>query len=176
MLALATLAACSAPSAAVRVGPSATSSTTAPQQSEGVGATGGIPSDTGDRRPAPSGPTTSVDTSVTSVTSVPTTTEPVTSTTPPPAATSTVSWYGGESGAHTANGDAYDPQALTFANRTMAFGSLVRFCRGGSCVVARCTDRGPYVAGRDFDLSEGTFAQLAPLSAGVATVTWEPVG
>lgn len=169
VLALATLAACSAPSAAVRVGPSATSSASAPQPSEGVGAAGGSPLDPGDRRPAPSGPSPAV----TTTTPAPPVTQPAAA---PSASTTSVSWYGAESGARTADGDLYDPRGLTFAHRTLPFGSRVRFCRAGACVVARCTDRGPFVAGRDFDLSEGTFAALAPLSAGVATVTWEQLG
>lgn len=87
-----------------------------------------------------------------------------------------VSWYGAESGSHTANGDVYDPNGLTFANKTMAFGTRVRFCGPLGCVVATCTDRGPFVAGRTFDLSRGAFARVAPLSAGVAELAWEVVG
>lgn len=87
-----------------------------------------------------------------------------------------VSWYGAESGAHTANGDVYDPEGLTFANRAMAFGTRVRFTGPRGSVVATCTDRGPFVAGRDFDLSQGAFVRVASLSAGVAEVAWEIVG
>jgi rare lipoprotein A len=86
-----------------------------------------------------------------------------------------VSWYGSESGSHTANGDVYDPAGLTFAHKTMRFGTRVRFCGPLGCVVATCTDRGPFVAGRSFDLSRGAFARVAPLSAGVAELAWEVV-
>lgn len=86
-----------------------------------------------------------------------------------------VSWYGAESGSHTANGDVYDPAGLTFAHRTMGFGTEVRFCGPLGCVVARATDRGPFVRGREFDLSRAAFASIAPLSAGVAEVAWEVV-
>lgn len=173
LLAIATLGACSSPhAAAVRSGPATT--------------------------------TTSTTWSTTTTTAVPSTT--TTSTTellPPPSTiavpaspplnppeledlparstgvggTTSASWYGAESGAYTANGDRYDPGGLTFAHRTMAFGTAVRFCRVGACVVATCTDRGPATwTGRDFDLSKATFAQLAPLSAGVATISWERLG
>jgi rare lipoprotein A len=87
----------------------------------------------------------------------------------------TVSWYGDESGSHTANGERYNPDGFTFAHKTMAFGTLVEFCRAGRCVVARCTDRGPFVDGRTFDLSRAAFASIAPLGAGVASVTWSRV-
>ncbi len=93
------------------------------------------------------------------------------------AATARVSWYGDESGTHTANGDRYDPSGLTFAHLSMPFGTRVRFCGPLGCVVATCTDRGPAQwTGKTFDLSRGAFALVAPLSAGVATVTWERVG
>ncbi|MEA2705130.1 MAG: rare lipoprotein [Actinomycetota bacterium] len=97
--------------------------------------------------------------------------------TPAPAAasTTTVSWYGAESGFTTADGETFDPSALTFAHRSMPFGAVVEFCAGGACVVAQCNDRGPWVAGRDFDLSRGAFARLAPLSAGVLEVSWTRV-
>lgn len=88
--------------------------------------------------------------------------------------TTSASWYGDESGSHTAQGEPYDPDGLTFAHRSMAFGAPVRFCRRGRCVVATCADRGPATwTGRDFDLSRATFRALAPLDDGVATVTWE---
>lgn len=90
--------------------------------------------------------------------------------------TASVSWYGAESGSHTANGEAYDPDGLTFAHRSMPFGTSVRFCGPLGCVVARCADRGPFIAGRAFDLSRAAFASVAPLGSGVATVRWAVVG
>lgn len=88
-----------------------------------------------------------------------------------------VSWYGAESGSHTANGDRYDPAGLTFAHRSMAFGTKVLFRGPLGSVVATCTDRGPASwTGKTFDLSQGAFARVAPLSAGVADLAWEVVG
>lgn len=83
-----------------------------------------------------------------------------------------VSWYGSESGSRTANGEAFDGSGLTFAHKTMRFGTMVRFCTAEACVVARCTDRGPFVGGREFDLSRAAFAAIAPLGAGVVEVAW----
>ena len=100
---------------------------------------------------------------------------------PPPATgsaalqTGRASWYA--RGRWTASGERFNPDGLSFAHRSMAFGTLVRFCRGEACVVARCTDRGPAAwTRRDFDLSRGAFRALAPLSAGVVVVTWSVVG
>lgn len=93
------------------------------------------------------------------------------------AATARVSWYGAESGSHTANGDVYDPNGLTFAHLSMPFGTRVVFRGPLGSVTATCTDRGPSAwTGKTFDLSRGAFARVAPLSAGVAVVTWEVVG
>lgn len=93
------------------------------------------------------------------------------------ATTARVSWYGAESGSHTANGDRYDPAGLTFAHRTLPFGTRVRFAGPLGTVVATCTDRGPAAwTGRTFDLSRGAFTRVAPLSAGVAELAWEVVG
>lgn len=88
-----------------------------------------------------------------------------------------VSWYGAESGTKTADGSAFDGSQLVFAHRTMAFGTVVRFCTAAGCVSARCADRGPAAyTGRDFDLSRAVFAAVAPLSAGVVEVSWSVVG
>lgn len=163
---------------------------------EAVSTTGTGPAnlsaDAGTHPPASAGPIeTTTEAPATTVTvTVPTTPERTTTTFVLPeradgpdefgardAATARVSWYGAESGSHTANGDAYDPAGLTFAHLSMPFGTRVRFCGPLGCVVATCTDRGPAVwTGKTFDLSRGAFALVAPLSAGVATVTWERVG
>ncbi len=86
--------------------------------------------------------------------------------------TARVSWYGAESGSRTADGTPFDGSQMVFAHRSMAFGTLVRFCGPLGCVVARCADRGPLIGGRLFDLSRAAFETVAPLSSGVATVTW----
>lgn len=57
----------------------------------------------------------------------------------------------------------------------MAFGTMVRFCHGDRCVVARCNDRGPFAGGVSFDLSRATFASIADTGAGVITVQWQVV-
>jgi rare lipoprotein A len=82
------------------------------------------------------------------------------------------SWYA--RGASTANGERFEPDGLTYAHLSHAFGTMTRFCHAGRCVVARCNDRGPAAwTGRSVDLSRGAFAAIAPLGAGVVDVTWE---
>lgn len=57
-------------------------------------------------------------------------------------------------------GGRFDPGALTIAHKTLPCGTRVRLSHGGRSVVTRVTDRGPYVAGRDVDLSDGTARAL----------------
>lgn len=84
------------------------------------------------------------------------------------------SWYGpGFEGKRTANGETFDPRALTAAHRTLPFGTWLRVTYGGRFVVVRVNDRGPYVAGRDLDLSQGAAEMLG--LAGVDTVHTEVV-
>lgn len=88
--------------------------------------------------------------------------------------TAKVSVYGegdGLLGNPTANGDRLDATSLTFAHRSMAFGTRVTFRYGGREVTAYCNDRGPFVGGRTFDLAPGTRKALG-MGIGVYTVEW----
>ncbi|HWX83939.1 MAG TPA: septal ring lytic transglycosylase RlpA family protein [Xanthobacteraceae bacterium] len=72
----------------------------------------------------------------------------------------TASYYGFESGRHTASGERFGPNAMTAAHRTLPFGTLVRVTYQGRSVVVRINDRGPFVKKggrftRDIDLSQG---------------------
>jgi rare lipoprotein A len=89
----------------------------------------------------------------------------------------TASWYGpGFAGRPTANGERFDPGALTAAHRTLPFGTrlLVTNQATGRSVRVRVNDRGPYVAGRDLDLSAAAARSIG--LAGVGRVTVEAAG
>ncbi|HWB73219.1 MAG TPA: septal ring lytic transglycosylase RlpA family protein, partial [Egibacteraceae bacterium] len=84
------------------------------------------------------------------------------------------SWYGAEfAGRRTACGQRFDPAARTLASRELRCGTVVVITGpGGARVEATVTDWGPAPwTGRRFDLSQATFAAVAPLSAGVVPVT-----
>lgn len=88
--------------------------------------------------------------------------------------TARVSVYGegdGLLGNGTASGEPLDDSSLTFAHRSMPFGTVVTFRYGGQVVAARCNDRGPYVGGRTFDLAPATRRALG-IGITVATVEW----
>lgn len=68
------------------------------------------------------------------------------------------SWYGGgeKLNKHTANGDVFNPNALTAAMRSCPFGTMVKVTnpRNGKSVVVRINDRGPAKkTGASIDLS-----------------------
>lgn len=66
------------------------------------------------------------------------------------------SWYGPRfHGRTTANGETYDMNALTAAHRTLPLGTLVRVVNPETKarVVLRINDRGPFIEGREIDVS-----------------------
>jgi rare lipoprotein A len=64
------------------------------------------------------------------------------------------SWYGGGGGM--ACGGELTSSTLGVANKTLPCGTLVTLHYGSHTVRVPVVDRGPYVAGRDFDLTEAT--------------------
>lgn len=57
-------------------------------------------------------------------------------------------------------GGRFVPGALTFAHKTLPCGTTARFYHSGRSVTSTLTDRGPYIAGREVDLSDGTARAL----------------
>jgi rare lipoprotein A (peptidoglycan hydrolase) len=89
--------------------------------------------------------------------------------------TGQASWYGPEGGPKTANGERYNPQALTAAHRTLPFGTKVRVTniKNGQVVTVRINDRGPFAKKRIIDLSEAAAAKIGIKSTGVGQVQVE---
>ena len=89
------------------------------------------------------------------------------------------SFYGYDfAGKQTANGEIFNPNALTAASKTLPFGTLVRVTNrnNGRSVVVRINDRGPYVGNRSIDLSRAAAADIGMLGSGVASVDVVIVG
>jgi rare lipoprotein A len=80
------------------------------------------------------------------------------------------SFYG--SPQQTANGEQFNPRALTAAHRTLPFGTKVRVTnvRSGRAVTVRINDRGPFVPGRVIDLSQAAAEELGIVGRGIAKV------
>ncbi|TKB28494.1 septal ring lytic transglycosylase RlpA family protein [Desulfopila sp. IMCC35006] len=95
---------------------------------------------------------------------------------PQPPAEVVASWYGEDyHGRAMANGDIYDMYANTIAHKDLPLGTRVELKnpRTGQTAVATITDRGPYVEGRDIDLSYGLASQLSLVENGVDTLEME---
>ncbi|MFD6952136.1 hypothetical protein A6A08_18905 [Nocardiopsis sp. TSRI0078] len=89
------------------------------------------------------------------------------------------SYYGADfAGRTTANGDTFDPNAMTAAHKTLPFGTQVQVTNpdNGKSVTVRINDRGPYIDGRCLDLSTAAFDQIIGTGAGVGQVQWQVVG
>ncbi|QVQ54869.1 septal ring lytic transglycosylase RlpA family protein [Spiractinospora alimapuensis] len=80
-------------------------------------------------------------------------------------------------GQMTANGERFDPNAMTAAHKTLPFDTMVEVTNpaNGRSVTVRINDRGPFVEGRCLDLSRAAFEEIASASQGVATVDWQVV-
>jgi rare lipoprotein A len=83
------------------------------------------------------------------------------------------SWYGEpHHGQPTASGEIFDMTALTAAHRTLPLGTRLRVMNleNGRIVRVRVNDRGPYVADRILDLSQGAAHALDMVERGVVSV------
>ncbi len=83
------------------------------------------------------------------------------------------SYYGNEfAGKRTANGEVFNPSAMTAAHRSIPFGSRVKVTNlaNGKEVVVRINDRGPWKKGRIIDVSHAAAKKLGMVASGTARV------
>jgi rare lipoprotein A len=84
-----------------------------------------------------------------------------------------VSWYGpGFDGKLTASGERYDMNAMSCAHKTLPFGTVLSLKNINNGKTARVVvnDRGPFVRGRDIDLSRAAAKKLDILGPGTGKV------
>jgi rare lipoprotein A len=79
-----------------------------------------------------------------------------------PMRTAGASWYGGPSmwGRKTACGQTLKPSTLGVAHKTLPCGTTVKFVYHGHAVVTQVIDRGPYIQGRAWDLTQAASEAL----------------
>jgi len=88
----------------------------------------------------------------------------------------TTSWYGEDfDGQPTATGEIYDMYGATAAHPTLPLGSIVRVVntKNHRSQVVRINDRGPYVEGRELDVSFAVAQKLGFDQRGLARVRLE---
>ena len=87
------------------------------------------------------------------------------------------SWYGPRfDGKKMASGIRFASTLPVIAHKKLPLGTIVRLCRGDASAVGIVLDRGPWVKGRDLDISWGLASKLGLLRAGVGEVTVEVLG
>jgi peptidoglycan lytic transglycosylase len=83
------------------------------------------------------------------------------------------SWYGpGLNGLSTASGESFNADGNTAASKTLPLGTRLSVSYGGRSVQVTVNDRGPFVDGRDLDLSQGAAQALGLTQAGVDYVDY----
>jgi len=80
-----------------------------------------------------------------------------------------------QKGGTTTSGEAFSPDKLTAAHRTLPFGTMVRVTNigNGRTVVVRINDRGPFTKGRIIDVTPAAARQLR--FSGLASVVLKVV-
>ncbi len=89
------------------------------------------------------------------------------------------SWYGKQHHGKTmANGQPFNMYADTVAHKKIPLGTRLTVTnpKNGASVQVKVTDRGPYIPGRNLDLSYGVARKLGVVAAGVAKVWMEGGG
>lgn len=82
------------------------------------------------------------------------------------------SYYGGKfHGRKTASGQIYNQNAHTCAHKTLPFGTRLSVTYQGRTTTCTVNDRGPFIRGRDIDLSVACAKEIGLTGAGVGRVT-----
>jgi rare lipoprotein A len=81
-------------------------------------------------------------------------------------------------GKGTAFGESFDMHAMTAAHRSFPHNTMVKVTNvaNGKSVIVRINDRGPFVKGRDMDLSLGAFTSIESRSKGKLNATFQRLG
>ena len=74
----------------------------------------------------------------------------------------------------TAYGEYFRPNKVSVAHKTLPHGTklVITNLNNGRKITARVNDKGPFVAGRDLDLSLGAMKKLGGVKAGVIPVNY----
>ena len=70
----------------------------------------------------------------------------------------------------TASGEPYEPERYTAAHKSLPLGTELKVAYGGEAVEVVVNDRGPFVEGRDIDLSLAAAREIGLTGPGTAPV------
>jgi len=91
----------------------------------------------------------------------------------------TASWYGPEfHGRPTASGEIFNMYEMTAAHRELPFGTKLRITNpdNNRSVIVTINDRGPFIDGRDIDLSFAAAEKIGIIGKGTSDVLMEYLG
>jgi rare lipoprotein A len=97
----------------------------------------------------------------------------VTTSTDAATGTMNASWY--QMGKVTANGERFNPDGMTAAHKTLPFGTKLHLTHNGRTAIVRINDRGPFIRGRQLDLSRGAARKLGCIERGTCKVIYRVV-
>lgn len=89
------------------------------------------------------------------------------------------SYYGGRwDGRKTASGEIFDEESMTAAHKTLPLGTILEVTnpQNGKTIKVTVNNRGPYIRGRDLDLSYGAAKRLDFVRSGVTPLKVRQVG
>jgi rare lipoprotein A (peptidoglycan hydrolase) len=89
------------------------------------------------------------------------------------------SYYGKKfHGRQTSNGEIFDMYKLTCAHKSLPFGTRLKVINedNGKSVLVRVNDRGPFIEGRDLDLSYAAAQEIGLIAHGVKKMRVEVLG
>jgi rare lipoprotein A len=83
------------------------------------------------------------------------------------------SWY--QDGKRTADGQRFNPDKYSVAHRTLPFGTMLRLTnvKTGNTIEAVVNDRGPFIKGKEVDVSRGGAKALGFFHSGTAKLLIE---
>lgn len=87
--------------------------------------------------------------------------------------TGVASYYGKKfHGRKTSNGETYNMYGMTAAHKSLPFGTKLEVVNlsNRKRVIVRINDRGPFIQGRELDLSQGAAKRIDMIAAGVQEV------
>ncbi len=88
-----------------------------------------------------------------------------------PTSVMTASYYGREfAGLPTASGTDFDPRKLTVAHKSLPLGTKLLVRHEDKSVKVTVTDRGPYIKGREIDLSRAAAKEIDLIGPGTGEV------
>lgn len=87
----------------------------------------------------------------------------------------TATWY--QCCKKTANGEVFDPNGFTAAHRSYPFGTTLRLTNpsNGATIIVRVNDRGPFIKGRELDVSRGSAQALGFFHKGTTKLLIEVI-